>query len=558
MTDIRKNKYAIVTAAVLALSVYLITGVLLVVSRQYNEINSENLKDAVRTLGGLTPAAVFTDESVMNDWVSHIKSNTPYRITLIRRNGQVIFDNEAVGIVIENHRNRPEFQSAITSGIGAARRKSATLGQEFIYAAYGVRDTQGEIAGILRISRQVPSFSARLLEATYPFLIVGFFLTAGIIIGIYIFSRRLSRSIESKQKAELDTKTSELAVKAEEAEGQDRRLKAILNSMFEGVIVLDVNLKITLINPKLSALFDFDPEKDAHKMSLLEFSRSAELDEAARQVLASGSPGELTIKRYISGNGQHLRVYIASLGADRGLVIIIGDISRQVRLENVRKDFAANVSHELRTPIQIIKGFAENIIYSTLDDKDEIRRFAQIIGKNARSMENITNDLLTLVRLEDGSIPHPPMEETPVAALAEEAIAAVEVAARKKNITIDVSCPIDLSAKLHRSFIIQALVNLIDNSIKYSDEGARVQINIFRKDDQLIIEVKDNGIGIPAKHIDHIFERFYRVDRARSREAGGSGLGLAIVRHIAQFHNGSVEAESHAGEGSLFRLRLPV
>ena len=172
-------------------------------------------------------------------------------------------------------------------------------------------------------------------------------------------------------------------------------------------------------------------------------------------------------------------------------------------------------------------------------------------------MENITNDLLSLVSLEDENSPRPPMEETVLAPLITEAAGMVEIAAGKKDISIEVFCPPDLKAKLYGSFVIQALVNLLDNGIKYSKAGSRIRVYAYSDESQLVIEVKDEGIGIPAEHMSRIFERFYRVDRARSRDEGGTGLGLAIVRHIALLHNGSAEVESHAGEGSVFRLKLP-
>jgi two-component system phosphate regulon sensor histidine kinase PhoR len=303
-------------------------------------------------------------------------------------------------------------------------------------------------------------------------------------------------------------------------------------------------------------------------MPLLEFSRSTELEDAAREVLSSGRPLELTIKRHFYGNEQHYRVFAAPLEAapqspdphSRGVVIVLGNISRLVKLEQVRKDFAANVSHELRTPIQIIKGFAENILESAPGDTntDEARHFVEIIRKNAEIMENLTNDLLTLVSLEDDNSPRLGMEQTSLETLIKEAAAMVEITARKKKITIDISCQSELSAKLHGSFVIQALVNLLDNGIKYSEPDSRIKVKAFKEGDWLVIEVKDKGIGIPAEHINRIFERFYRVDRARSRAAGGTGLGLAIVRHIALLHGGQVEAKSHVGEGSVFRLKLPL
>ena len=383
--------------------------------------------------------------------------------------------------------------------------------------------------------------------------------------------RRLP-SIHKKANTELEEKVRNLTAKVEEAEAKSRRLEVIFNSMFEGVVALDAELNITLVNPRLCFLLGFDKKKnaadtDACGMSLLSFSRSTELDEAARQVLYTGRPCEFTIRRYASGIEQHFRVYAAPLGASpheegRGVVIVLGDISRLVKLEQVRKDFAANVSHELRTPIQVVKGFAENVLDSSLDDKEETRRFVGIIAKNIQTMENMTNDLLTLVSLESGGVAHPSMEETFVAPLIAEAVSMVEISAGKKNISIKTSCPLELNAKLYSPFIIQALVNFLSNGIKYSGPGSRIKVKAFKKTEpplapQLVIEVKDEGIGIPAEHLGRIFERFYRVDRSRNRETGSTGLGLAIVRHIALLHQGSAEVESHAGEGSVFRLRLP-
>jgi two-component system phosphate regulon sensor histidine kinase PhoR len=364
-------------------------------------------------------------------------------------------------------------------------------------------------------------------------------------------------SIEENQNLKLEEEIRALKARLEEAEAECRRYESILNSIFDGVVALDNSLNITLVNPRLCSLFGFDEGKKARGISLLEFTRSPELEYAARQVLAAGQPLELTVRRYVPGMEQHFRVFAAPLGEGSGVAIVLRDISRLVKLEQVRKDFAANVSHELRTPIQVIKGFAETILDSALDDSKEIRRFVEIISRSAQTMENITGDLLTLVSLEDENGVRPSRPETALYPLLSEAAGMVEIAARKKNISIEISCAEDLQAKLYGPFIIQALINLLNNAVNYSGAGSCIRAGAYRKGEELIIEVKDEGIGIPAEHLDRIFERFYRIDRARSRDAGGTGLGLAIVRHIALFHGGNAEVESHAGEGSVFRLRLP-
>ena len=556
MKDLFKKSIVIVSAAVLLISVYFIVGILIFANNQYNEINSRNLEEAARIVMNFTPADVFTDAHAARDWASRLgNTQATFRITLISRNGQVIFDTDADSAGMENHLDRSEFQAAVRNGMGTSRRQSATLGQYHLYAAVAINNAAGELAGILRLSRLVPGFFSRLLRSTLLFLIAGLVIIFCTCAGILHFSRRLSMSVQMNLESELKKKTAELTAKAKEVESENRYRQLILDSMFDGLISLDKKLDIIHVNTRLCSLFGIDKEK-ACGMSLLDFSRSTELTEAAQLVLATGRTHELTFKRFLGGARQYFQVFAAAL--DGGVVMVIGDISRLVKLEQIRKDFAANVSHELRTPIQVIKGFTENLLASSLDDQDEIRLFAGLISKNVQNMENITNDLLTLVSLENEDITRPQMNETLLFPLIALAVSTVENTANKKGIAVNISCPDDLCINLYESLFIQALVNLLDNGIKYSSDGSPISISAFCENEQMVIEVKDNGIGIPIEHIDRIFERFYRVDRSRSRQAGGTGLGLSIVRHIAMLHNGTVEAESHVGEGSVFRMILPM
>jgi two-component system phosphate regulon sensor histidine kinase PhoR len=562
MKGILKKEFAFVAAAVLIISVYLTAGVVIIANRQYNDINTKNMEEAVKTLACFTPAAVFSDTGAAAEWFSHFETELPYRITLIHRTGQVIFDTDADSANMENHLDRPEFQDAVRQGKGTAIRQSATLGKVFIYASAAISDSGNRLTGILRLSRAVPDYYSRLLSAALPFLVAGILIIFAVCAGLYRFSRKVSQSIETNLNEKLEEKTRELRMKIEEAEGESCRRDVILNSMFEGVIALDGSLNIILANPRLCSLFGC--EKDARGMTLIEFSRSAELEEAAQAVMANGQPRELSLKRFVSGTEQHFQVYAAPLQTPAqdakkgGVVMVLRDISRLIKLEQVRKDFVANVSHELRTPIQVIQGFAETILDSPAEDTEQVRYFAGIIKKNALSMENLTSDLLTLVSLEDENTVRPSLEEAALSPLIAEASDAVAISARNKKITITVSCLPELKTQLHSQLFVHALINLLDNAIKYSGNDSRILVNAFQEQDTIIVEVKDTGIGIPAEHIGRIFERFYRVDRARSREAGGTGLGLSIVRHIALLHRGTIEVESHAGEGSTFRLRLPV
>jgi len=576
MKYILKHGMVIVAAAVFIVSVYFVAGVLLLANAQYDDMNKKNLENAAGILKSSIPSTVFSDKGAAAEWVSGSGGiQTPLRITLITRNGEVIFDTEADSSVMENHMDRREFQAAVREGTGSDRRRSATLQQDYFYTAVAVHDSNGQFSGVLRLSESIPSFFSRLLGSALPFLAGGLLIIIGVSVGLYGFSRRVSREAEAKLNAALEKRELELKEKTAEAEAEGRYREVILNSTFEGVITLDNKGSIVFANPRICSLFGVDAENNAGGMSIFQFSNSAELAEAVRQVIETGRPLELAIKRFASGTAgnkfpgnkfqvnkfpQYFEVFLAPI--EQGVVVALRDTSRLVRLEQVRKDFAANVSHELRTPIQVIQGFAETILDSPLDDKEQIRHFTGIIRKNAQGMENLTNDLLTLVSLEDKEAAEPasrfPMEKSALLPLITEAADAVAIAARNKNIIIAVTCPQGLSAKVHGALFVQALVNLLDNSIKYSGEGSSIQVSAFAKGEELVVEVKDRGIGIPAEHIDRIFERFYRVDRSRSRQAGGTGLGLSIVRHIALLHNGTVEAESHAGEGSVFTIRLPL
>jgi two-component system phosphate regulon sensor histidine kinase PhoR len=559
MKTILKKNYVFVSAAILIVSAYFISGVLIYSNKQYNAINRENMEEAANIIKRFTPPEVFTDNDATERWISRLDISGKYRITLINRNGQVIFDTEADSANIENHLDRPEFQATVRNGTGFAIRRSATLGKHYIYTAVAINDSAGRFAGVLRFSGLIPGFFSRLLSTTFPFLAFGFLIIMGICLSLYHFTKYQANLVQIKLNAELENKTAELKLIIEKAEAESRHREVILNSMFDGVITLDSKLNIIHANQRLCTLFDAN--KDVRNMSLIQFSHSAELEEAAKIVLSTGRPYEFTLKRY-NGKLQQFQGFAAPLDISSltppGIVMVLGDISRLVKLEQIRKDFAANVSHELRTPIQVIQGFAENILNCPPDEHKQILHFAEIIRKNAKAMDNLTSDLLTLVSLENPDSERPPLEEAVLGSIINEAVDMVAVAAAEKNISISVSCPPELKVQAYSSLLVQAIVNLLDNGIKYSGKDSLIDVLAFKKGEQLIIEVKDKGIGIPAEHIDRIFERFYRADRSRSREAGGTGLGLSIVRHIALLHRGNVEAESHTGEGSTFRLKLPL
>jgi two-component system phosphate regulon sensor histidine kinase PhoR len=601
-TVFRKSLLTLALSA-LGLSLPLMISVLLFMDSLYYETNSLNVRHAARLFFSALPAdslrGFFEDPEKAPPlrWMAEVPA--PYRLTLIGRDGAVLADSRLPRGELENHGERPEVKAALAGAEGRARRSSESLGAELLYAALPVYDPAGKdrVLGVFRLSMEVPNFGRRISGAALPFLFVGGLLFLAALGGLYLFSRSLSdsfaRLVEITQSVHspdtfhrtissprlisdtgefvtlekaLKSMAAELSSRIEAARAQGRRLEAILDGMSEAVFAMDEKLTLHMVNRQARILFGIDEGVDIGTLSLLEATFSTELEEAAKNVLAGNTPEELEIQCHTAAVQRRFRVFASSLAqpegklsaGSRGVVMVLGDVTRLHKLEQVRKDFAANVSHELRTPIQVIKGFAETLLNSPLNDQKQLYRVIKIIEKNALAMEKLTNDLLSLVSLEDERSFRPVMEETDLEQIFEEALDSVRLQAGEKKILVQARCPPGLSAvKLYPALIVQALVNLLDNAVKYSPPSSKVSLEVEESGGELVVSVKDEGIGIPAEHLDRIFERFYRVDRSRSQDPGGTGLGLAIVRHIALIHRGTVEVESHAGEGSLFRLRLP-
>jgi len=246
-------------------------------------------------------------------------------------------------------------------------------------------------------------------------------------------------------------------------------------------------------------------------------------------------------------------------GNRTGALVVMHDVTRLKRLENIRRDFVANVSHELRTPITSIQGFAETLLDGAIDLPEDARRFVRIMAAQSDRLNDIIEDLLTLSRLEqEVEQAKLPVQQARVRGVLEAAIGVCELWASKKDLRIELTCEDQLYVPINAALLEQAVVNLVDNAVKYSPEGAAVLVQAERSKSELIIRVRDHGCGIGPEHLPRLFERFYRVDKARSRKLGGTGLGLAIVKHIAQAHGGSATVESVPGEGSLFSLHLPL
>ncbi|MDR2186161.1 MAG: PAS domain-containing protein [Treponema sp.] len=583
----------------LGISCFFVVSILVLMDSLYYETNMRNLRDTALALRSVLPEETLRayfpaggkpeagpPSAAYPNLRNFLGNQNSYRLTLINAEGIPLGDSRFDAGGLENHRERSEVAAALQGREGSSRRKSATAGIDLLYAALPVY-TGNTLAGVFRLSQPVPNFWNRFADAARPYLYLPILSMLAAFGGVFIFSRSLGGSFKNlvrlTQTVSAETEHSglsalplisdtleftalegalrsmaaELKGRIRTAREESRRLEAILNGMSEVVLAMDEHLRLSLINPQARDLFLISAGTG---LSLLEATRSTELEEAARRVLAENQPLEFEMTIHGPEKSRRFRVFAGPLShtAGEGVIMVLGDITRLVRLEQIRRDFVANVSHELRTPIQLVKGFSETLLDTSLDDREQIRRCIGIILKNAEAMENLTNDLLSLAALEDGNY-RPEMELRNIRELITEAALSADFLARKKGSSIVIDCSPDLSARVNSLLMVQALINLMDNAVKYSPSGSRVRAGAHTAGEKdLIFEVQDEGPGIPAQHLERIFERFYRIDKARSREAGGTGLGLAIVRHIALLHGGTAEAESHAGEGSTFRIRIPA
>jgi len=511
---------------------------------------------------------------------------TDTRITVILPDGRVVGDTREAPAVMDNHADRPEVRAALSGEVGSAQRYSPTLGHRRIYVAVPLQ-RDGQLLAVLRTSHSLAAIDEALVVVQQRIALGGLMLALAAAFISYVLARRISVPLrEMKSGAErfaagdLDTRlhlapdseeigaladafnamAAQLQDRIHTIENQRKEQEAVLSSMVESVVAIDRDEMVIGMNQACARLLSIDPAVAVGK-TLHEVLRNPDLIVLGRAALASGEPveGEIVLRR---DGERHLQVHATGLRGPKrerlGALLVLNDVTRIRRLESLRRDFVANVSHELRTPITSIKGFAETLQNEPPDDPAVAARFMGIINRQADRLQAIIDDLLSLSRLEqDGTASDLIREDTPLADVLQEAVNVATAKVATNLPLVRIECPADLRAALNAPLIEQALVNLVDNSIKYGGEASEIVVTASATTSHISISVRDNGRGIAAEHLPRIFERFYRVDRARSRDLGGTGLGLAIVKHIAQAHGGEVHAESTPGQGATFTITLP-
>ena len=489
------------------------------------------------------------------------------RVTVIARDGHVLADSEADPDRMENHSSRPEFVAALRGTSGESTRLSKTVGVEFLYTA------QPTAFGAVRLAyplSEVKASAAAVRQALWHSSLLALLLaTVLAAAGSILMSRRLQRITHFAQRiasgdlsarvAEsardeiseiadaLNTTAGKLESSFAALKNSERQLDTVISSMQEGVFAVDRNLRLIWSNAAFRRVAHVRLEAP-----LTDTVRDPEVLDAVTRAVADGVTATASAKGIAMGRSFVLK---AAPMPNGGAVAVLHDVSEIERVEKTRRDFIANVSHELRTPLTAIQGFSETLLDSPPEELPSHREYLEIIHRNVVRMVRLTDDLLTLARVESGE-QRLELEPISAAMLLSQAAATFREAARLAECELNVTQTTPTNVMADVSAIEQVIGNLISNALRYGKSGGKVELGAHDTDGKVEFFVRDFGPGISSEHLPHLFKRFYRVDKARSRETGGTGLGLAIVKHIIINHHGDVRAESAVGKGTTFFFTL--
>lgn len=536
----------IVAGAVLIASLIIIMGCLY---RYFSDVQGKQLEDE------LSLAALAVEKNGQ-EYLEDLQSRQ-YRLTWVAENGDVLYDTQSDKESMENHAGREEIQQALYSKEGKSLRYSTTLLEKTLYCARRLND-----GSVLRISVRSVTIWVLVLGMIQPILIV---LVVALILSGVLASRiskhimeplnslDLEKPLENdiyeeiapllnrinKQHRQIDMQLSELQRKSDE-------FAQITHGMTEGLVLLNEKNTILSINP--AALKLFHAKYSCKGKDFLTIERSLHVSNAIQDAFSNGH-SEIRMER----EGKEYQLHINRIESNDtviGAVVLAFDITEAAFAERNRREFTANVSHELKTPLQSIMGSAE-IIENGLVNAEDMPRFVGHIRTEAGRLVALIDDIIRLSSLDEGS--EMPFENVNLYEVADEVVSGLEDIAATRNIKITITGEA-VNVKGVRRLLTEIIFNLCDNAIKYNKDGGTVEVSVNRQEDSVVISVKDSGIGILPEHQARVFERFYRVDKSRSKESGGTGLGLSIVKHAVQYLNGKIDLQSSLGEGTVIQI----
>lgn len=525
-----------------------------------------------------------TDSLDLNIMAAKLDSLSGSRITIILPNGKVASDSREDAGSMDNHADRPEVIEALGGKAGISQRYSFTLKEDFLYAAVPVYNKDGRISFILRTGYPLTRVNAEARSANASLFFSVVFFGLLILVGGYFALKRLLQPIYELRDAAVNfsggnysskvypAKEQELGMIADSLNSMAKQLdekldiigeqnnlqEVVLKSMKEGVLAVDYEERVLMLNETASSILGIS-DKNLTGKTLQEVIRVSEIQKFFKKIISEGNPQEAEIilqhdkDKFLQLSGTLL--YDMDNKAI-GALVVFNDISNLKHLDTLKKDLVANVSHELRTPVTTIKGFIETLKEGAIDDPKNAERFLNIISKHIDRLNMLIDDLLILAKLEEKS-EEVQLNEEKIRPLLRSVVEDFEFKANEKKITISIDCDEDLTARINRHLVEQAISNLVDNAVKYSDKKTSIEVGAYSDEGKLVFVVKDEGYGISQEHIPRLFERFYRIDKGRSREEGGTGLGLAIVKHIVNTMHGTIDVESALGEGTTFIVKIP-
>lgn len=508
------------------------------------------------------------------------------RITVIDPAGIVIGDSREDPAAMDNHADRPEIRQAFAGRTGTATRFSFTLDQNMMYVAVPL-ETEGRIVAVVRSSLPLSAIEEALTGLYADIALWGLVIALVAAAVSLAVSRHISRPLEEMRQGAERFASGELNHRLEVpdsleigslaetlnamAASLDQRIRtvlqqrneqhAVLASMVEGVVAVDGEERLINLNEAACRMLGIEPT-DGKGRNIQEVVRNTDLQRFVSRALGSAESieGEVVLgderDRFIHAQGTVLH---GESGTRIGALVVLNDITHLRKLENIRREFVANVSHELKTPITSIKGSVETLLHGAIHDTENAGRFLDIIGRHADRLAAIIDDLLRLSRIEQESERDEiTLEEASVCGVLRNAVRYCLDLSETRGLKLDLQCTENLRARINAPLLERAVINLVDNAIKYSEQGKEVAVHAAATENGVAIRVSDQGRGIAAEHLPRLFERFYRVDKDRSRKLGGTGLGLAIAKHITQAHGGEITVESRPGAGSVFTILLPA
>ena len=540
------------------------------------------LKSEAYALKQLFIPYLLEGRSLNVDETTRLTEGIGHRVTIIDTDGVVLADNRKESQIMDNHAHRPEVQSAATEILGMSERYSRTVAQNMLYVALSVNLDNSHI-GFIRIAVPLSSVEKQLSTLRWRIVAMAFFIGCLFLILGFVLARVVTRPITEMTEiandisdgnyslrlpegrydeiGELSRVLNKLALGAEdriEALTSNRnQLEAVLGGLSEGVVAVDLNQIVLHVNDSARSILGFE-QRELVGLPLKEIVNVSELSHLVERCFLEHSSIETTVRVA----SIVLNIAVAPLDGENnsavGAIIVILDVTEVRRSEQVRRDFVANASHELKTPIAAIRGFVETIIDDPQMEGDIQRQFLGRARAQVDRLSNIVQDLIDLSRFDagEGGSRKDPVD---LAEILRTVIAEKLDHANLENVELDIELEIDtLMMEGDQDGLHQMVTNLVDNAIKHSKEGGKVSVRLSKKASIAVIEVEDTGMGIPSEEQQRIFERFYRVDRARSRVKGGTGLGLSIVKHVSQAHGGVVHVKSQIDKGSVFTIELPI